>query len=268
MIQAQIIADSVSQEGVRITTLSLVYPRFILSEFNTHRMLSRNSASSRAIPTKKLLEEVKTNPAMPVYWGKNQAGMQAAEEVNWSTREEAITQWMCARDAAVARASFLSSLGLHKQIVNRLLEPFMHARTVVTATEWDNFYDLRRHKDAQPEIKALADAMWEAMQASTPKEVAPGDWHVPYFKPDSDDDVFALAHSIARCARVSYNTHEGKETTKEQDWQLAKRLAESGHWSPFEHQATPIAADLHSNNFRGWKQYRELFTDERYRPFD
>jgi thymidylate synthase ThyX len=261
MISATVIADSMSPTGKRLTTLSLTYPRFILAELNTHRQLSRNSASSRAIPTKKLIQEIQDNPAMPVFWGRNQSGMQAAEEIALEQKSEAIDQWLLARDSALLWAKKLSEMGLHKQIVNRILEPFMHARTVVTATEWDNFYMLRRHKDAQPEIKSLADAMWAAMQESSPIYMQEGDWHLPY---SSMSD--SRSRSVARCARVSYCTHEGKETTREQDAELAQRLRDSGHWSPFEHQATPKFSNNITSNLRGWKQLREILIDDHKLP--
>ena len=259
MISATIIADSISWQEVRLTTFSLVYPRFILSELNTHRMLSRNSASSRAIPTKKLLQEATEDMAAPVEWGKNQKGMQASEQLNELERIRAIQIWANAAIKATESARQMSELGVHKQVVNRIIEPFIHARTVLTGTEWNNFFKLRRHKDAQPEIKALAEAMWSAMQHSDPSYLKEGEWHLPYYRPENDEYEFALDHSVARCARASYNNHEGKETGRDEDCRLVKRLSESGHWSPFEHQATPLEdPNGRSNNFIGWKQYREI----------
>jgi len=188
-ITAKIIADSVSPDGVRITTMQLRYPRFIHAEFLTHRMFSRNASSSRAIPVERLIADIEADHAMPVYWGKNQKGMQAREEcdgrvkswefgpspsefgggMSW-TAEEA---WHFARDNAIKMARAFHEAGYHKQIVNRLLEPFSHINVLVTATDWANFYALRRHEDAQPEMKALADAMWEAQQASEPAKDPP-----------------------------------------------------------------------------------------------
>lgn len=257
MIHATIVADSVSPIGIRLTTLSLTYPRFILAELNTHRLLSRNSASSRAIPTKKMLDEIKLAPAMPVRWGKNQKGMQAETDIDKQGQELAQSLWLAARDAAVFHAQQLSELGVHKQITNRVLEPFMHARTVITATEWDNFFTLRRHKDAQPEIKELADAMFHAMQKSTPKLIKQGEWHCPYV---AANEPHQLECSVARCARVSYLTHEGRVPDIDSDITLYQRLLSAGHWSPFEHQATPCEADEWYANFRGWKQFRQTLS--------
>ena len=258
MIQAKVIADSISDNNIRLTTLSLVYPRFILAELNTHRMLSRNSASSRAIPTPKLLEIIQKEAAQPIHWGKNKPGMQAENELDLLDKVCAVSQWHAAKIDAIRHAMELHKLGAHKQVVNRIIEPFMHAHTIVSGTDWGNFFLLRRHKDAQPEIHALATAMHDAMKQSLPTYKAQGQWHLPY----ADDDNEILSRSVARCCRVSYMNHEGKPTTAEQDLALANKLKESGHWSPFEHQAVPLPGDWYSNNFRGWKQLRRIIQDE------
>ncbi|HET8687071.1 MAG TPA: FAD-dependent thymidylate synthase, partial [Methanosarcina sp.] len=176
---AKIIADSIC-DGKRITTFELEYPRFVHAEFMTHRLFSRNAASSRAIPVSRMLELVTERPATFVHWGKNQAGMQANEEMDEVTRAGAKEHWRRAALQASHIAESLSILGAHKQIVNRLLEPFQMMKVVCTATEWDNFLYLRNHKDAQPEIHELASVMWEAMKKSTPEELFPGEWHTPY----------------------------------------------------------------------------------------
>lgn len=286
MICAKIIADSISTDDVRIITMQLEYPRFIHSEFMTHRVFSRNAASSRAIPVRKMIEQVETNPAMPTWWGKNQPGMQAKEEleyhepretreydghrydrvIQYSPRDQAKQAWTAAAQAAVRYARQLETVGAHKQIVNRILEPWQWMQTIVTATEWDNFYALRRHVDAQPEFKVLADAMWNAQAASTPKLLLSDQWHLPYV--DDASVVFGggLAStieelkkwSVARCARVSYLNHDKTDPVPEKDVGLHDQLRESGHFSPFEHQATPIpfASANKFANFRGWKSYR------------
>ena len=156
-ITAKIIADSISViTGIRLTTMELSYHRYIHSEFMTHRMFSRNASSSRAIPIKKLLEQVKNDPMMPIHWGSNKPGMQAGEELKGEDLHVAQREWINAANNAVDTASHLQELGLHKQIANRLLEPFLAIKVVVTATEWENFFKLRIHKDAQPEIQELA----------------------------------------------------------------------------------------------------------------
>jgi thymidylate synthase ThyX len=257
-ITAKIICDSVSSAGKRITTMELTYPRFIHSEFLTHRVFSRNSASSRAIPIEKMIKSVMDNPAMPIHWGRNQPGMQAQDkEVD---AEEARALWLEARNYAVEVVTQLNELGLHKQIANRLLEPFMHMTTLVTATEWDNFFALRISKEAQPEINALAIAMKTAMDESEPIQAIV---HLPYLSNDYIDDFNnfddCLLASAARCCRVSYLNHGG-ESDVEKDIELAKKLMKSGHWSPFEHQALSFGIDdeLRSNNFIGWIQYRSM----------
>lgn len=303
-ITAQIIADSISPAGKRLTTMQLRYPRFIHAEFMTHRLFSRNASSSRAIPVARMIEDLRRDPAMPVYWGSNKPGMQAGAELQDKDLIGAKACWLEAMEEAIAQAENMIDLGLHKQIANRILEPWAHINVVVTATDWENFFTLRRHSDAQPEIKALADQMWDAMQASIPNGLAAGEWHLPYIdwvpltnrlKTDSTDWMQAEDHitqngvlrvvpteeqilnllrkvSVARCARVSYLTHDGKQTTVEEDLQLYDRLLGSQplHASPAEHQATPDErnmgggwwkAKLHGN-FTGWIQYRKTLPGE------
>ena len=265
-ISAKVIADTISPEGVRITSLQLCYPRFILPELNTHRVFSRSTASSRAIPTQKLLEQVRNNPAMPVHWGQNKAGMQAETEVEDTEREQAIGQWLSAAKVAADYAASLHLLGIHKQVANRLIEPFMWAHTIVTATDWDNFFKLRLHPDAQPEIQALAWAMAEALDGSSPE---PNVLHLPYVDMQTEfetykelhpedgtpDETFAMV-SAARCARVSYMKHDGTKPNMEDDMKLANQLAEARHMSPFEHCCQ--AASGRYANFNGWIQYRAV----------
>lgn len=319
-ISAKVILDSVSSNDIRLTTLQLRYPRMIHSEFMTHRVFSRNASSSRAIPVERLIEDVERDPATPVWWGKNQAGMQAREELSdvaeWpipdSPRQQAIWRWKRACAMAVEQAREMHKLGAHKQIVNRIIESYCHINVVVTATEWANFFALRCHPDAQPEMRALAEAMREAMAASTPTLLKADRrsgirWHVPYVDWDADgkrlNDHLDLGGrrgapetalimnglirlSVARCARVSYLTHEGKEPTIEADLALYDRLmaAEPLHASPAEHQALPdvlervrdsdddhfdlvdrwAQPELHGN-FTGWVQYRKTLPNEAVR---
>lgn len=201
MINAKIILDSVNPVGDRITTWILTYPRWILAEVNTHRALSRNTSSSRAIPVSKLIEQVKTNPAIPVFWGKNQPGMQADEELDdvvkieryiqgWKTGGKSLVEmtdrkyaeylWLDGRDKAVETVEALTKLGLHKQNANRLLEPWLHVTSLVTFTEGENLFALRAHKDAQPEFRSLAYLMLDEYQKSEPKRLGVGEWHIPF----------------------------------------------------------------------------------------
>jgi thymidylate synthase ThyX len=254
---ARVLLDSVSPAGVRLATLEVTFPRFVLAEFNTHRTFSRNSASSRAVPTPKLIERVENEPAVPLEWGRNKTGMSASEVLRGEEAEEARRVWLSARDAAVAHARALLDLKVHKQELNRLLEPFLWHTVIVTATEWDNFFDLRCAPNAQPEIRAAALAMRAAIAASTPAPVEYGAWHTPLLQGDESGlDVETRRRiSAARCARVSYLTHDGKREI-EKDLELYERLKEDRHLSPFEHVATPVADREFHANFRGWRQMR------------
>lgn len=287
-ISAKIIAHSISPSGQMIVTYELEYPRFIHSEALTHRLFSRNAASSRAIPVKTIIDQVRNDPAMPIHWGLNQSGMQAKEQLSDVAAAGAEYIWGHAAKAACDYAEGLTKIGLHKQATNRILEPFQTMKTVMTATCMDNFFWLRNHEDAQPEIKELARLMWEALQASTPFELKPGDWHVPYFNsgywPQSSDFPLedALAISSSCCAQVSYRK---LDDTLEKAQMVYKRLVDSEpvHASPFEHQGSPMvnpdttsiepwqgllqhkgvthldkSGNYWSGNFIGWIQHRQL----------
>lgn len=277
-ITAKVVAHSLAHNGVDIVTLELQYPRFIHSEVMTHRVFSRNAMSSRAIPVAKMIEQVRTNPAMPVYWGANQAGMQAAAELDNIARLQAIQTWKDAACSAAHMAEKFAMIGLHKQVANRVLEPFQWMRTIVTATEWTNFFELRAHPDAQPEFQALAVAMQEATAKSQPvKRPLPDHWnrdsevcwHLPYVT-DEERRLVSVdllpKISAARCARVSYLTHDGENPDIVKDLQLFERLVGSKplHASPIEHQATPLESPFGtSRNFTGWRQFRETYEHNR-----
>lgn len=254
---ARVLADSISPQGKRLTTLEVTFPRYVLAEFNTHRMFSRNSASSRAIPVKKQLERIIEDPFVGDHWGSNQPGMQAGVELEGEAREQAIAIWREAGRAAVKAAEQLSELGVHKQRTNRLLEPFMRHTVIVTATEWSNFFALRAHPDAQPEIRDAALAMRDAMDASEPVELGYREWHTPLILPDEDFPVEdRIKISVGRCARVSYLTHDGVRDPAK-DIELYERLVEGGHMSPLEHVATPnIYGQFQQGNLIGWHQHR------------
>ena len=285
-VSAKVIKDSISPDGVRITTLELEYPRIIHSELMTHRVFSRNSASSRAIPVSKVIELVESNPAMPVHWGKNQAGMQAKEELDDLNKEAVRQLWLEAAKQAVSIAKVMADIGGHKQVVNRILEPFQHMKVVVTSTEWANWDWLRDHPDADPTIHALAKEMKRVRNESTPEELFYGEWHLPYVNSerskvyaernyfDEHGEPITLEQarmiSASCCAQTSYRKQDGS-LEKAED--IFKKLVESEpcHASPVEHQATPISSDwgrgvTHedwqgqqwSANFRGWIQFRQL----------
>lgn len=245
-----------------IWTFELNYPRFIHAELMTHRVFSRNAASSRAIPIEKLIAQVRENPAMPVHWGANQKGMQAAGEVD--DIENAKLWWRNAANTAADQAEFLAHIGLHKQVVNRVLEPFVWMRTIVTTTDLENWFELRNHKDAQPEIKRLAECMWQIVIDAVPQDLAPDQWHLPYLLEAEQGDKRSgslCRISAARCARVSYLTHEGREPNEDADIALFNRLVGSKplHASPLEHQAQPGRDKAFWGNFHGWEQYRKFY---------
>lgn len=341
MIQAKIVADSKNGFGNRITTMVITFPRIIHSELMTHRMFSKNSASSRAIPFEKMLKSVEENPFIPIAWQKDHKGMQGTEYADIAVVNDMRDQWLAARDVAINKAKLLSQYGLTKQLCNRLLEPFMWYTVIVTATEWENFFALRcpqyvdetynqvfrskkdflvfRHTQghntidwdtiqwlkankgqAEIHMMALAEAMWDAMNESTPQELKDGEWHIPFGDDLENGDVFKLVPyeipesgpkpnvssyfnnlkvkiATARCARVSYTVvgEEGKEANYENDIKLHDRLRESGHMSPFEHCAKAMNKDEYnsrlftkegqhgwSGNFRGFIQYRKTLPNE------
>ncbi|BCS35772.1 hypothetical protein TBR22_A50060 [Luteitalea sp. TBR-22] len=261
---AEVLLDSINPAGQRLTTFVLRFPRFVLPEFNTHRMFSRNASSSRAIPTARLMQQLVDDPVIPVEWGRNQSGMQAREVLDASGAAAAEAEWLRARDAALAHAEQLRATGVHKQIVNRLLEPWMWASVIVSSTTYDNFFTLRCHPDAQPEIKRLADLMREAFTASSPVSRRPGEWHLPFVGLDDRDLSIEEQKqvSVARCARVSYLTHVGTRDI-DADKQLHQRLLDAGHWSPFEHVAMAAPDATRFNNFSGWQAYRHQMEQAR-----
>lgn len=265
---AKVIADNISYAGHRLITLEVEFHRFVLSEFNTHRAFSRNSASSRAIPYQKMRAKAL---AYPVSWPAEKKGMQGGEELQTDIIDRAKWQWQDAAKYSVFVADQLHDLGVHKSVINRLLEPFISHKAIVSATEWSGFFEQRLHKDAQPEIRMLAEAMKEAIDNSVPNEITNTGWHVPYVDDherimESDYRKYfntledaTLAVSVARCARVSYETHDGVRDV-EKDFELFFRLKDHkpAHASPFEHVATPITTVEHKSNFVGWNQYRGI----------
>lgn len=288
MFKAEIIADSKNEFGNRITTFVVTFPRIILAEFNTHRMLSRNSASSRAIPFEKMLKSVEENPFIPIRWMKDHKGMQGED---FFTEEDLTTgfggtvfktidvcqsDWMKAKDYAINRAVSLNKIGVTKQFINRLLEPFMWHTVIVTATEWENFFALRAHDAAEIHMQKIAYMMLDEYNKSEPKLLQTGEWHIPYmykinFHLMAQNNITgnnenAIKIATAMCARVSYTIVGGeeKQIDYEKDIELHDKLLQMGHMSPFEH----CAQTLHqfkrgwSGNFRGFIQYRQTINGE------
>lgn len=269
-ILVRIIADSITEGSSRLITWCWEYQRMIHAEIMTHRALSRNAASSRAIPASKLRERVLNAPATPVHWGQNQAGMQAAAEV--ADVSAAHAWWLEGRDLMAAHHARGEALGLHKQIVNRVIEPWMTISTIVSATDHANFFSLRKHEMAEPNFQVIARLAWELFHNHMPTFIRPGGWHMPYVTADdmqaakATEDLLKL--STARCARVSYLTHDGKRD-REKDFELHDTLAATAakgedpmHASPFEHPAKAIGGRARIGNFEGWKQYRKFFPHE------
>lgn len=285
MISCKILADSINPVGSRLTSCLWTYPRFIHSEVMTHRAFSRNAASSRARPFRKMVEAVELEPAFPEHWGAEQRGMQSADRTigkDWCKEV-----WREALNNAATAARTLHSADLHKSICNRLLEPFAHMTTLVTATDkgFANFFALRAHPAAQPEFQVLAYRMLSQYLANQPNQLQWGAWHYPVFKAfellDSEashvitqDEWLKIA--TARCARLSYLTHDGEHST-EKDIELHDRLLESRHLSPFEHCAQANqnrSLTLPPSNFDadgiwcGWLQYRKMISGENQTDVD
>jgi thymidylate synthase ThyX len=298
--EAKILADSISPANHRVTTLQVTFPRLILAEFNTHRVLSRNSASSRAIPVERRLEQILENPFVPEAFGKNQRGMQAEETLGDDDNARARDRWLEAAGDAVQHARYLAEVGVHKQHANRVAETYAWHTVIVTSTEWANWDALRVSRMAQPEMFKIAGMMREVRQASAPEPVDYGDWHLPLVtKPPTDthwtnrdevNDLTAVGFDpvkvcVGRCAAVSYERQDA--TTPEKASAICDKLRADGHMSPFEHALRPMTRrelslfrqdDLEWNgrewvltrkgsrhflgNVEGWVQFRKLLPGE------
>lgn len=316
MYSAKILLDSITPGGARLTTWELTYPRFVHAELMTHRVFSRCSASSRAIPVEKILAQVNESPVIPKFWGKNKAGMQADEELSGAGIDLAKILWLNARNHAADHVERLIKLGvegpdrkpfgLHKQLANRLIEPWMFITVVVSSTSFSNWFKLRHSKLAQPEIGWLAGEMFLRMKASVPRFLEAGQWHMP-FLPDRQEleadgwrtpegtDVFGekdlRAVSAGRVARVSYLNQNGVRDPLEDRKLCVARLVPAGHWSPLEHVAMSMGKEdwnkhvlrtlqdeahkragllnpMALGNFVGWLQYRKCFAQESGFDFD
>jgi thymidylate synthase ThyX len=297
MIDAKIIADSKNQWGNRLITFLITMPRIILAEFNTHRMLSRNSASSRAIPFKTTSKRVEDVPFVPIAWMKDHSGMQGTEFFNDTETlpldgnplaiDYLKTEWLKAMHFMQVQAKLLNNAGLSKQICNRLLEPFMWHQVIVTGTEWENFFALRDHPDAEMHIRKLAHIMLQKANESNPKLLEPGDWHIPFieqidileleryaymhpemkYSGDTKKDAQLLAAKISAgiCAGISYGRVKDK-TDIEDMLDLCNVLTQrpySGkrgtkdrfspiHASPTEHQARCMTLYEYDNILLGF----------------
>lgn len=268
---AEVLADSISPAGHRLTTMLWTFPRFILAEVNTHKLISKCSASSREIPVEKRIKAVRENPFAPDAFGKNRRGMQATENLEDEQAEEARKDWMLATEDAIFRAEKLATRGVHKQHANRLLELYSWHTAILSGTDWDNLFALRCHPDAQPEFRKIAELARDVRRASQPQELKEGEWHLPFIDRKYGDDDFMDCYgkwdltgslcsemlgfhpsmiSAARCARVSYLTHDGTRN-RDQDVILYDRLTKSGHMSPLEHPARPMT-ERELEQFETW----------------
>lgn len=267
-ISAKIICDSISQQGQRITTFEVEAPRIILAEINTHNALSKNCSSTRAITIAKAIQQIEDNGFNPVYWGEKQGGMSARTELSGDNLDSSKFYWNRAKRSAISSVKNLDLFRAHKQIAGRLLEPFQMVKQVLTATDWDNFFNLRIHPDAQPEILMLAYKMYKALEASRPNRLRVGEWHLPYVEifqdPNPEDTYYhvwsvdttgtetdgyhfeqrltleeAQRISASCCAQVSYRNTDNSLDKADT---IFDRLIDTDvlHASPFEHLATPV----------------------------
>lgn len=270
--EVSIVADSVSEAGARITTFQLKYPMKIHWDLLTHRALSRNASSGRAISVARMAGWVRDDPFKPPAWTADATQMKPGRPLGEAACVAADQVWAEALADAVRHAERLAAIGVHRQDANGLLVPFGHINVLITATDFSNFFALRCTTAARPEFTILAVKMARAYRDSTPKFVEYWEWHLPYVTDEEHNEDFGddlRAFSVARCARVSYKTFEGKDPDSGADIRLHDQLRDNGHWSPFEHQAHPVAnGGFRSGNFRGWEQYRSCFPKGVHTSFD
>lgn len=276
-ITAKVIAYSISPEDKPLISVYVHQPRIIIAETNTHAALSKSSSSSRAIPVKKVLAQVWNDPFIPVKFGSHQPGMQSGAELRGWRKVVARGLWKVGGKVACVFAWSMMKVGLAKEVSNRVLEPWQWTNTILTGTDWGNFFALRDHKDAQPEMQILAHKIKEAIAGARPQYLNEGEYHLPYIEGDlvaahmgTDTEWMLLAMSAARCARVSYGLHDGSKTTPEKDLDLFEKLAISkpAHSSPLAHQAKVDATRYRSRNFQGdFYQFREMMEVDGVGPY-
>lgn len=261
----QIVADSVNDFGCRLTTFALTYPRVILAEVGTHCILAKSSSSSRAVPVEKLLKQVEDDPYIPPRFGLRGRGMQDHGVLSPEEQAAALEDYLWGRDRAVETARRLAARHVSKQIVNRAIENYGWVSTVLTGTEWSNFFSLRAHDDADPAFQKLADMMLAAYAAGVPAHRPAGEWHLPFVTDEERQNLteeVALKASAARCARVSYSTHLGKVDVQADVELVDEKLLPSGHMSPFDHPARSMTGADSIGRFRGWMAYRRFIPGE------
>jgi hypothetical protein len=275
----EILADSLNvATGDRITTFLLKrFPYTLVQEPSTHRILrwsghcvsgdlnpfgetvSRSSASSRAIPISKIIERILEDPFIPT-WTAKQKGMQGKfDALDKGQIAVANDGWRKCMYAAIEQARILDEAGIHKQHANDLLKPYMRIPILVTGTEWENFFNLRcNKKTVRPGFYEQAVAMKEAYNTSEPVALQPGQWHIP-FSGRLDDHLdlkTKLKIVTARCARLSYASHDGV-FDRDRDISLHDTLLKEKHSNPFEHSAMAVDRKLSD-----YPEYAEIETDE------
>lgn len=274
MQNVSILADSLNVEtGDRATTFLLHrFPKCLQAELNTHRALSRSSASSRAVPIKKMIERIKADPYIPAFTA-NKPGM-SGDPIDSVKRQMAESIYRAAMDSAISSALWLESEGIHKDMANRLLEPFMRIPIIVTATEWDNFFRLRTAENVQPDFRAVAIEMEQLHAMHSPVEIRTGEWHIPFREADLPSEPisshpleawmvptqYCLIFSAARCAWISYASHDGDRSFEKAESTHGKLISD-GHASPLEHQLMAFNKNATPNmtrNFRGFVPYRHF----------
>ncbi len=282
---ANVVLHSISPDGIELFTIEATYPLIIHNQIMTHRAFSRNSASNRARPVEKLIDDVLDDPYIPERWPINGSGMVPKEYMDEAHYiEEARYYWELGLQNAIDTSKALASIGVHKEIASRPLIPWQWNTILITATEWGNFFNLRIDKDAQDGIHKVAEMIWQAQQNSQPQRLDYGDWHLPFIKQEDIDEIWTRTGfdteatedqlkiiSAARCARISFLNHHGQREL-DKDIDLAERLIKKGDMSPTEHQATPLPptkrhstsnpAPRWSGNLYGWKQFRKEIPNE------
>jgi len=273
MYSAKVVADSIGPSGVRLLSVLCSYPLMVHAEHLRHRCFSFSVASNRAIPTRLILRQVTDDPVVPVWFGKNQGGMSAREELTGWRLKLVRWAWLAARWPMVAIVWILLKLGLHKQLANRLLSPWQWVTVLVTGTEWENFLALRCHPDAQPEMRRAAEMMRDAIAESVPDSICEGDWHLPFVSGAELFDQLTNSEtmesgvrelclfSAARCARVSLVRQDERKSAKD-EIAMADKLMKSGHYSPFEHAAQALPDARRCANLRGWLSFRSTIPNE------
>lgn len=259
MIKAAVVADTAHPVfGTRVTTVLVNMPRIILAELNKHRVFANSAASSRAIPFSETRRILETEPFVPLHWGAKQSGMQADHQIPEADREDARAYWLDALADALHHAEQLDQLGVHKQVVNRLLEPWMWSRVVITATDWQNFFRQRCHPKAEPHFQLAATAIRDAMAASSP---AGSETHLPFVSPDEQATysiITCAKLSAARCGRVSYYGMSDEVQTVERSLARFDRFMEGDppDLVPCEHPCFAASVKGRYRHLRDWRPYR------------